>query len=73
MRVLCVMILFQLNGCKNLLSNITIDFVWQAQGFQDSMGTLSFGMFWKVSTGPETDFLAHTRMLPKIHINLLSK
>jgi len=36
-----------LNGCNNLLSNITIDFVWQAQGFQVSLGMLSFEMFWK--------------------------
>ena len=67
------MILFWLNGCKNLLSNITVDFVWQARGFQVSTGTLSFGMFSKASTGPELDFLAPTRMLPKIQINPLSK
>lgn len=73
MWVLCVMILCWLNGCNNLLSNITIDFVWQAQGFQVSMGTLSFEMFWKVSAGPKLDFLAPTRILPKIHINPLSK
>lgn len=67
MWALCVRILFWLNGCKNLLSNVAVDCAWQVQESQVSMGTLSFEMFWKLSTGPELDFLSPTRILLKIH------